>query len=380
MDKFDICIVGAGVIGLAIARSLSSNGALRNRSIVVLERESGFGQQTSSRNSEVIHAGIYYPPGSLKARFCVRGKQLLYSYCQQYDIPHKAIGKYIVAQADQIEQLKALKENAMANGVEDLRDIDQRDLRAIEPAVNAHCALHSPSTGIIDSHSFMLSLLHQAQRHGVEFAPYTEVESIEQYTDDFIVRCRISSRSVVEQYQFRANCVINCAGLQAHEVAQKILDADSPPVPAVYYCKGDYFSYALPSPLQHLIYPLPEKNTTGLGIHATLDMTGLLRFGPDTQYINNIHYNVDGNKAQQFADAIRSYFPRITPEHLLPAYAGIRPKLAPQGKPAGDFIIQQNASTQTARLIQLFGIESPGLTASLAIGEYVESLVADSLD
>lgn len=373
MDKFDICIIGAGVIGLAVARALSNSNI--NRSIVVLEKEPSFGQHTSSRNSEVIHAGLYYQPGSLKAQFCVRGKNLLYEHCDKYHIPYKRIGKYVVAQADQTEALEQLSGNAAASGITDLIWTSAAQLQDAEPAIRASNALFSPSTGIIDSHSFMQSLLHLGQNQGVEFAPFTTVETIEWSESAFCITSSLSDNSNNERYQFQAGVLINCAGLYATAIANTIVGPRPFPVPKIHYCKGDYFSYAARSPIRHLVYPLPDKNSAGLGIHATLDMSGQLRFGPDAEFIDTIHYAIDPGKAASFARAISSYFPSITPDKLIPAYAGIRPRLAPAGSLAQDFLIEDGKEHAMPGLIQLFGIESPGLTASLAIGEYVRDMV-----
>lgn len=375
MDKFDICIVGAGVIGLAIAKQLACAEPKRNRSIVILERDSSFGRHTSSRNSEVIHAGIYYPPGSLKAILCARGKQLLYAHCETHLIAHKCIGKYIVAQQDQEEDLQQLACNAEANGVDDLRLITGAALRVAEPAVTGSSALFSPSSGILDSHGFMQSLLHLAQNQGAEFAPFTNLESIGWNSGAFTIASTVKSGNNIERYSFQSSVLINCAGLDAAAVAAKISASQKIPIPDVYFCKGDYFAYASKSPLRHLVYPLPDKNTTGLGIHATLDLSGRLRFGPDIEFVEAVHYEINPHKAIDFAGAISTYFPAISAQDLLPAYAGIRPKLAPAGMPAQDFCIQDGNDFAVPGLIQLFGIESPGLTASLAIGERVNNVV-----
>lgn len=377
MDRVDICIVGAGVIGLAIAKQLACAEPNRRRSIVILERDSGFGKHTSSRNSEVIHAGIYYAPGSLKASLCLRGKQLLYQHCDDHRIDYRRLGKYIVANQQQEQELLGLAKNAADNGVEDLRWVSREQLQQDEPEVSATFALFSPSTGILDSHNFMLSLLHLAQNQGVEFAPYTNLESIEWDNHAFNITSTITSGNTKERYCFQSSIVINSAGLDASNVGKAIIASQKIPVPQTYFCKGDYFAYGLRSPLRHLMYPLPDKNKTGLGIHATLDLSGQLRFGPDTEYVDAVHYDINPLKAADFASAIAHYFPTISSANLLPAYAGIRPKLAPAGKPAEDFCIQDGRSFAVPGLVQLFGIESPGLTASLAIGEYVSKIVRE---
>lgn len=376
MDKFDICIVGAGVIGLAVAKQLACMEPKRNRSIVILERESGFGQHTSSRNSEVIHAGIYYQPGGLKARLSIRGKQLLYAHCDAHQVSYQQIGKYIVAQADQELELQRLAANAEASGVDDLRWVSRSSLQEAEPAIRASHALFSPSTGILDSHGYMQSLLHLAQNQGALFAPYTQIEAIEWHADTFTLTSAIRNKSVTEQYRFQASILVNCAGLNATAVASTISAAQHIPIPTIYFCKGDYFAYTAPSPIRHLVYPLADLHAAGLGIHATLDLSGRLRFGPDAEFIDAMQYHIDPRKAVTFAQSIASYFPAISADKLLPAYSGIRPKLVPAGKPALDFNIQDGGDFGIPGLVQLFGIESPGLTASLAIGEHVNAMVS----
>ena len=381
MDKFDVCIAGAGVVGLAIAYQFACSPRYKNKSIVVLEQESGFGQHASSRNSEVIHAGIYYPEGSLKASLCVRGKELLYEHCRRYDIPHRRLGKLIVAQAGEESGLEALQSGAEANGVDDLRLIGQSALRVREPALSAACALLSPSTGIIDSHAFMQSLLHLAEQAGVQFAPYTCVRSVSTSSQGFVVDTRISvgvgvgAGAGAEDYRFHSETFINCAGLEAQRLAARIDGVRAGSIPELHLCKGDYFIYRGSNPFSQLIYPLPETNTQGLGIHSTVDLGGRLRFGPDSQYVDTPDYQVDGGKATRFADAVKCYFPGVEVARLAPAYSGIRPKLAAEGEAAADFRIQAGDEHGVAGLIQLFGIESPGLTAGLAIGEYVCGLL-----
>ena len=372
MDKFDVTIIGAGVIGLAIARQLAARH--HGRSIVVLEQESGFGQHISSRNSEVIHAGIYYPLNSLKAKLCLHGKQLLYEHCERHLVPYKRIGKFIVAQTNQVDALERLAANAAANGVADLQWVDGQELAKAEPAIRAHCGLYSPSTGIVDSHAYMQSLLHLAEQDGALFAPNTKVEGVDWDGSCFVIDCAVKQRDGIEPYRFQSSILINCAGLNATSVAALMNEFYPEPPPQMYPCKGDYFVYSGRSPLQHLVYPLPEKNGAGLGIHATLDLTGQLRFGPDANFIDDLHYRVDADKRSLFAAAVAEYLPSITPEQLLPAYAGIRPKLAAAGSQPQDFKIVSGAEHGIPGLIQLFGIESPGLTASLAIGEHVTNM------
>lgn len=377
-DKFDICVVGAGVIGLATAYELARAAGNQSRSIVLLEQEASFGQHISARNSEVIHAGIYYAPDSLKARLCVDGKALLYEHCQRFEIPHRRVGKLIVAKEAEIEALHSLKSNAEANGVLDLEYLDRSRLRKLEPSVAADAALLSPSTGIIDSHSYMLSLLHLAQNLGVQYSPYSRVERIEALPDGFGVSCQIDEKRNPVSYRFNCTQLVNAAGLGAQSVAETIDALPKAAVPRLYYCKGDYFDYLGQNPFSHLIYPTPEPNGVGLGVHATMDMASRLRFGPDTEYIEQPAFTVDENKAETFAQRIVSYFPGIQPQALKPAYAGIRPKLAAPGETAADFLIQDSGAHGVPGLVQLFGMESPGLTASLAIAGNVSKKILNT--
>jgi L-2-hydroxyglutarate oxidase LhgO len=373
-DHFDIVIIGAGIIGLAIARQLTLEPCFRSRSILVLDQERGFGQHTSSRNSEVIHAGIYYPTGSLKARLCVRGKALLYDYCQRHAINHRACGKLIVAQPGEESKLEALRRQAWANGVEDLELLERHQIAALEPDVRASAALLSPSTGIVDSHHLMQSLLHDAQRGDVLFAPLTKVTGLRRLASDFAVTTRAGDGRDSSDYQFRCAALINCAGLWASDIAT-MLDAEGRPgevfPPPTYYCRGDYYSYLGPARFRHLVYPLPEAGTRGLGIHATLDLGGQIRFGPDSHYQSSLGYALDASKAALFAQAISRYLPSITASQLQPAYSGIRPKLAGPGQPAADFMIATGSGAEQDSELHLLGIESPGLTASLALAEAV---------
>lgn len=374
-DSFDICIIGAGVIGLAVAYELAKKYKNEDISIVVLERESSFGQHTSSRNSEVIHAGIYYPTDSLKAKFCVTGKELLFSHCEQYDVPHRKTGKLIVAKNTEVAALEQLKKNAIANGVLDLQLLNRDQLQKLEPHVEADAALYSPSTGIIDSHSYMQSLLHLAENLGVLFSPYSRIEKVESNSDAFIMHCQLGENRSPEHYQFNCQQLINAAGLEAQSIAQSISTVPKNTIPKLHYCKGDYFDYKGRNPFSHLIYPIPETNTAGLGIHATMDMASQVKFGPDTEYIESINFEIDANKTKEFAKSISSYFPAIEPDDLKPAYSGIRPKLTGPGDAAADFEIQEKDVHGVPGLIQLFGIESPGLTASLAIAKHIAGRV-----
>lgn len=375
-DHFHVCIAGAGVIGLAIAYQISHSPAFAGRRLLLLETETGFGQHTSSRNSEVIHAGIYYPRDSLKARYCVRGKHLLYAYCAQHDIPHRRLGKLILAQEGEQEALAALQGQACANGVEDLQWRDHNWLSREQPALQAAAALWSPSSGIVDSHALMRSLLQQAEMRGLLFAPRTCVERVIADSSGFTVHTTIGTDQ--SQYRLRCDAFINSAGLQAPALARRIESAaPAAPIPRLHLCKGDYFRYLGPNPLNCLVYPLPEANTVGLGVHATLDLGGQLRFGPDTEFVDVPSYEIDAGKADQFAAAIARYLPTVTAAQLVPDYAGLRPKLSGPGGQAADFCLQWSPAGDN--LLQLFGIDSPGLTASLAIAEAVEQRLGASL-
>ncbi|MBA56545.1 MAG: FAD-dependent oxidoreductase [Pseudomonadales bacterium] len=366
VDHFDCCIVGAGVVGLACARAL----AMRGYSTLVLETTKTYGAGISSRNSEVIHAGIYYPTNSLKAQLCVEGKHLLYEYCDRKGIPHRRLGKLIVATShDQVEQLAALESRAMDNGVLDLEWIDSKRLSTMEPQVRAQLALLSPSTGIIDSHALMTSLLLDLEAERGTLCLNTEFLSAQQTNTGF----RVEVRSVGEPYAFHCGHFVNAAGLQAQAVAARIEGSSRHSIPALHLCKGCYFSLSGQSPFAHLIYPLPDPNTIGLGIHATVDLSGQARFGPDTEYVETENYLIPDDRKAHFITAIQHYFPAVDANKLAPAYAGIRPKIQAPGESARDFIIQNHSNG----LINLFGIESPGLTAAMAIAERVTQLICN---
>lgn len=362
MNDIDILIIGAGAVGLACAARLAAPG----RSVLVVEAERLIGSHTSSRNSEVIHAGIYYPPGSLKAELCLEGRERLYSWCATHDVPHSRIGKLLVAVEDaELGKLEALNANARASGVHDLQPLDAAQLHATEPAVRGVGALLSPSTGIIDSHAYMLSLQHAAENQGAQLVLDTRIDRLHRATDGWIAE----GVSVGEPFSLQAAVVINAGGLFAQQLAANTEGLAG--IPPLHLCQGRYFTYSGRSPFSHLIYPMPEANTAGLGVHATLDLGGQLRFGPDVRYLDAIDYVVDDQLREPFAQAIRRYFPGVDPQRLQAGYAGIRPKLSAAGEPAADFVIQTVSDHGQRGLINLFGIESPGLTASLAIAERV---------
>ncbi|MED5611559.1 NAD(P)/FAD-dependent oxidoreductase [Pseudomonas sp. JH-2] len=362
MNDIDILVIGAGAVGLACAARLAAAG----RSVLIVETERLIGSHTSSRNSEVIHAGLYYPPGSLKAELCLEGRERLYAWCASHDVPHSRIGKLLVAVEDaELGKLEALAANAEASGVHDLQPLDAAQLHALEPAVRGVAALLSPSTGIIDSHVYMLSLQHAAENRGAQLVLDTRIDSLRRAADGWIAE----GVSVGEPFSIQAAQVVNAGGLFAQQLAARTEGLQG--VPPLHLCQGRYFTYGGCSPFSHLIYPMPEANTAGLGVHATLDLGGQLRFGPDVRYLETIDYLVDEALREPFAQAIRRYFPGLDAERLQAGYAGIRPKLSGAGEPASDFVIQTAVDHGLPGLVNLFGIESPGLTASLAIAERV---------
>ena len=367
-ETVDCVVIGAGVVGLAVARAL----ALAGREVIVIEAAEGIGTGTSSRNSEVIHAGIYYPKGSLMAETCVAGRRLLYAYCAEHGVPHINCGKLIVA-TDQAEsaRLTEIKGRAEANGVEGMRLLSAAEAMAMEPNLQCTAALLSPTTGIVDSHSYMLALQGDAEAHGAMLAFHSPVER-GRVTDDGI-EIEVGG---AEPMNLRCRLVVNSAGLYAPSLARKIDGMPADRVPTPYYAKGNYFTLAGRSPFSHLIYPVPVPG--GLGVHITVDMGGQAKFGPDVEWIDAIDYTVDPHRADKFYAAVRRYWPGLKDGTLQPGYAGIRPKIVPQGAPAQDFTLQGPAEHGVAGLINLFGIESPGLTASLALAERVRRIAGNS--
>jgi L-2-hydroxyglutarate oxidase LhgO len=364
-EKVECVIIGAGVVGLAVARAL----AMRGRETLVLEAESAVGTGTSSRNSEVIHAGIYYPPGSAKARLCVSGKHLLYAYCEARGIVHRRYGKLIVAaDQEQVTTLEKIEATARANGVDDLGWLTCAELKGLEPALRGVAALLSPSTGIIDSHGFLLALQGDLEDAGGTVALRSPVRRGRCGPDGIQLQVG-SDRSVA----LEAQVVVNSAGLHAPLVARRIEGVPPESIPPSAYAKGNYYALQGKAPFRHLIYPVPEPG--GLGVHLTLDLAGQAKFGPDVEWVEKLDYTVDPARADRFYHAIRRYWPALPDGSLRPGYAGIRPKLGGPGSPAADFLIQGFADHGVPGLINLYGIESPGLTAALAIGEYV----ADSI-
>lgn len=366
MPDIDCLVIGAGVVGLAVARAM----ALTGREVVVAEAESGIGTQTSARNSEVIHAGIYYPPGSLKARMCVRGRDLLYMHARERGLPHRACGKLIVATSgSQLPALDTISARALASGVQDLRRIDVVEARAIEPEVACVAALHSPSTGIIDSHAFMLSLQGELEANGGSIAFNTPITGWS---------CESTGFSVTfggeDPAKYSAGTVVNAAGHGAPRLLRQMAGFPENHAPPQYYAKGNYFSLLGKQPFRGLVYPVPEA--AGLGIHATLDLAGRVKFGPDVEWVaDDQDLIVDPARGASFYAAIRTYWPGLQDGALVPDYAGIRPKLHAAGEPMPDFRIDGPAEHGVAGLVNLLGIESPGLTSALAIAEEVAGIL-----
>lgn len=362
MDRTETVVVGAGVVGLAVARALARSG----REVIVIERESSFGTQTSSRSSEVIHAGLYYPPESLKARLCIDGAAMLYAFCGERRVPHRRCGKLIVApESAQRASLQTIAERAAACGATELEWLEPDKLRALEPELRVDAALFSPNTGIVDSHALMVALLSDAEDHGAAFAVASEVIGASVIAGGLALRVAAGgSETLLETRE-----LVNCAGLQAQALAARIDGLPSESVPPLHLAKGSYFTLARRAPFSHLVYPMPSE--AGLGIHLTLDLAGQARFGPDVEWVSEIDYRVDPARASQFDAEIRAYWPSLPAGSLAPAYAGIRPKLVGAGEPAADFRIDGPVRHGVGGLVNLFGIESPGLTASLALAERV---------
>lgn len=371
MDRIDSLVVGAGVVGLACARALARAG----HEVLIVEREGAIGTGISSRNSEVIHGGMYYDGGSLKARLCVRGRHLLYDYLAERGLPHRRCGKLIVATHErELPRLQALLARGQANGVDDLRLIDAAEARAMEPALACAAALHSPSTGIVDSHALMTALLGDAENAGALLALRSPFAGAHRAGDAWIVRTGGDA-----PFELSARWIVNAAGLGAQTVARTTEGLAPAAIPPLRLAKGHYFALAARAPFSHLIYPTPVDG--GLGVHLTLDLGGQAKFGPDVQWLPpgaseaGIDYAVDPARRAAFETDIRRYWPGLPAGALQPAYSGVRPKLGGPGEPAADFVIAGPAAHGGAGTVQLFGIESPGLTAALAIAEQVRDLV-----
>jgi len=367
MDRVHSIVIGAGVVGLAIARALARDG----REVLVLDAAESFGTETSARNSEVVHAGIYYPAGSLKAQLCVAGRRMLYEYCAAHGVPVRNCGKFIVGtQPGHEAKLAGILERARANGVEDIDWIDADAARRAEPALRCVAALDSRSTGIVDSHAFMLALLGDLENAGGAFATHAPVLRVARDASGWIVHT-----GGTEAYTIGCDMLVNAAGLHAQTVAATIEGLAPPHVPRRWLARGCYFALSGRAPFSRLIYPVPVDG--GLGVHLTLDLGGQAKFGPDVEWIERIDYTVDPRRADGFYAEIREYWPQLPDAALQPAYAGIRPKLSGPGEPPADFAIQGPEVHGVARLVNLFGIESPGLTSALAIAERVRDLARD---
>ncbi len=365
MERVDCVVIGAGVVGLAIARAL----ALAGREVLILEAEAAIGTGTSARNSEVIHAGIHYPQGSLKARLCVAGRAALYAFCARAGVEHRRCGKLIVASDEgQRDGLDRICQHALANGVNDLALLDQAQLHALEPDLHAVAGLLSPSTGIIDSHGLMLALQGDAQAHGALLALRAPVTAIA--CEDAGLVIEVGGDAPM---RLHASTLVNSAGHGAPALAARMHGLAPQHVPQAWYAKGSYFSLSTRTPFRHLVYPLPEPG--GLGVHLTLDLAGRARFGPDVEWVDGLDYRLDPTRADRFYAAIRRYWPALPDHALQPAYSGIRPKISGPGQPNADFRIDGPAEHGIAGLVNLFGIESPGLTSSLAIGGHVCALL-----
>ncbi|KAA2212233.1 NAD(P)/FAD-dependent oxidoreductase [Pseudoroseomonas oryzae] len=369
MDQVECVVVGAGVVGLAVARLL----ALSGREVLVLEAAEGIGTETSSRNSEVIHAGIYYPKGSLMARACVEGKQKLYAYCAERGVPHRNCGKLIVATNEEEQgKLASIQMRAAANGVPDLRLVSREEALEMEPSLSCTAALVSPSTGIIDSHAYMLALQGDAENAGAMFAFHSPVTG-GRLLPDGGAEIQVGG---AEPMELRCQLLINAAGLYAPKLARSLQGMPAEHVPQAYFAKGNYFTLAGRSPFSRLIYPVPVPG--GLGTHLTIDLGGQCRFGPDVEWVEKVEYEVDPRRGDSFYAAIRRYWPSLPDGALQPGYSGIRPKIVPPGQAAQDFVVQGPSVHGQRGLVNLFGIESPGLTASLALAEMVgEMLVTE---
>lgn len=367
IGKFNCVVIGAGVVGIAIARELAQSGY----EVILVEKENNFGTETSSRNSEVVHAGIYYPPGSLKALHCVEGRERLYDYCVTHEIPHKKLGKFIVAKDDaDKKRLQHYYETARANGVKHLAWCTGTEVRAIEPELDVDMGLWSLDTGIIDSHSFMQSLLNDFVVSGGLFCPRTQV--IEGRSMSSAIRLKLKDDEI---YELDAEWVVNAAGLHASTVARSIEGIRQALVPDTSYAIGHYYLYNGKRPFNHLIYPVAQAG--GLGIHVTLDLAGSVRFGPDVDWIDRIHYPFDDSagRRETFVNAIRRYYPSLDETLMSPGYTGIRPKRGGRQAPNADFDFQFEEVHGVPGLVNLFGVESPGLTSALSIASQISKEV-----
>ena len=364
-ETVECVVIGAGVVGLAVARALARGG----REVLVLEKERWIGSETSSRNSEVIHAGLHYPKGSFKARFCVAGRDRLYAYCGERGIPHRRLGKLTVACKEaELPILEGVWRKAQANGVSDLEWVGGNEARAMEPELSCLRAFLSPSTGIVDSHALMLS--YQAELEAVGGTVVLRAPVLGGRTDGQGFTLEVGG---AEPMTLDCRLLVNSGGVHAPGLARRIAGIPPASIPPAYFARGVYFTLSGRAPFRRLIYPVPEPG--GLGVHLTLDLAGQARFGPDVEWIQGVDYTVDPRRGERFYAAIRSYWPGLRDGALQPGYAGIRPKISGPAEPAADFLVQGPAAHGVAGLVNLYGIESPGLTASLAIADHVASLL-----
>jgi L-2-hydroxyglutarate oxidase LhgO len=384
MDVVDTVVVGAGVVGLAVARAI----ALTGREVMVIEKEKAIGQGVSSRNSEVVHGGLYYPTGSLKAKLCVRGKAMMYAYCSERGLPILQCGKLIVAtNASQLPKLAQIEAQAVANGVP-VKRLNQKQAKALEPELECIEALHSPTTGIVNSHDLMTALQGDLENAGGMVALATEIKKIQFLDQNSLVAGILSAQSATESganaetIEIGFKLLINAAGLYAPQLAQRMQGFDAQHVPHAHYAKGNYYSLSGKAPFKHLIYPIHDA--AGLGVHITVDLGGQAKFGPDVEWLDGIKnpdeidYSVDPHRADAFYAEVRKYWPGLRDGQLTPSYSGVRPKIVGAGQAAADFMIQGETVHGIKGLVNLFGIESPGLTSSLAIGEYVVDMLLNS--
>ncbi len=366
----DVTIIGAGVVGLAIAAEISES----NRQVYILEKNDTFGQETSSRNSEVIHSGIYYPANSLKARTCVEGNPEMYELCRKYGVEYSNLTKLVVATCDEeIGEIESLLNKGRTNGTPGLKILSKSEVAKLEPNITAVAALHCPTTGVVDSHGLMQCFIAIATRNDAHIAYRAEVTRIEKTSNGY----RVTASNNNEDFTFDTGVVINCAGLHADKVAALAgIDIEASGY-RLYYCKGEYFSVGNGKNklVSRLVYPVPPAKTTGLGVHVTLGLDGRMRLGPSVEYVDSIEYSVDVNKKQMFFDSARTFLPFIEYEDLEPEMAGMRPKLQGPGEEYRDFIIREEGDKGLSGLINLIGIESPGLTASPAIAKHVAQMV-----
>jgi L-2-hydroxyglutarate oxidase LhgO len=361
VENVPAIVIGAGVVGLAIARQIARSGA----EVIVLEANPSIGMETSSRNSEVIHAGLYYQPGSLKAELCRRGKDQLYAYCRQRGVAHQRTGKIVVASsAREIATLGAYRENARRCGVDDIRDLSIEELSELEPGVVAQAAIFSPSTGIVDSHGLMLCLRDDIERAGGIVVCNSPVEGGRLQAD--LIELSVGG---VDPMVIASKRVVNAAGLSAVKVAHSLQGVPPVTIPTQHYAQGQYFNFSGAAPFRHPVYPI--ATSASLGIHATPDMSGQIRFGPDLAWIDKVDYGFDHSRKPGFVEAIQRYYPGLDTDRLIPGHVGVRPKIVPAGAALADFLISGQSAHGVPGLVNLFGIESPGLTSVLAIADLV---------